>query len=115
MLSNAIQQVGTEELTYDQIKTANYQIHRDCSILRNRVRLLRNALSLSKKKIAENQTKASELMLIKEENELKCYEKMEKQRRKELQVVLNKENYERRKQDGQMRTKRIESHFQERD
>jgi hypothetical protein len=54
-------------------------------------------------------------MLIKEENELKCYEKMEKQRRKELQVVLNKENYERRKQDGQMRTKRIESHFQERD
>lgn len=78
MLSNAIQQVGSEELTYDQVKTANYQIQRDCSILRNRVRLLRSALSLSKKKVAENQTKAQELKRIKAENETKCYEKLEK-------------------------------------
>ena len=50
-LSNNIMKVSSEALSYGQVKSVHGQISRDCSLLRNRVRLLQSEMERSNKKI----------------------------------------------------------------
>ena len=65
-LSNNIMKLNQEKLSYGQVKCVRGQIQRDCSLLRNRVRLLQTEMMRSQKKIVETSRKAGQLRKVKE-------------------------------------------------
>lgn len=70
-LSNNIMKVSSEALTYGQVKSVHGQISRDCSLLRNRVRLLQSEMDKSNRKIAETTRRTDALKKVREDNFIK--------------------------------------------
>lgn len=69
-----------QDLSNGQVKIIHGQIRRDCSLLRNRVRMLQNEMMKANKKIEETKKKTYDIRLIKEQNDQKYMRKLEKGR-----------------------------------
>ena len=65
-LSNNIMKVNSDDLSYSQVKSVRGQISRDCSLLKNRVRLLQTEMERTNKKIAETSRKTEQLKKARE-------------------------------------------------
>ena len=77
-LSANIMQIDQSQLSIGQVKSVRGQIQRDCSLLRNRVRMLQSEMSKANKKIRETSHKTEEIRKIKEQNDLRYLKKTEK-------------------------------------
>ena len=96
MLAENIIDLEAHDLTNGQVKAIHGQIKRDCSLLRNRVRMLQTEMSKANKKIEETKKKTYDIRLIKEENDRKYLMKLEKQREAQEAAERNRLNMERR-------------------
>lgn len=69
-----------QDLSGGQVKAIHGQIKRDCSLLRNRVRMLQNEMAKANKKIEETKKKTYDIKMIRLENDQKYMVKLEKHR-----------------------------------
>lgn len=113
-LSNNIMKVSSEDLSYSQVKSVRGQIQRDCSLLRNRVRLLQTEMEKTNKKISETNRKTEMMKKAKEYNDARFKEKLEVHRLKEWQAKKNRELYEKKKEEENKRFGKINDYYQRR-
>lgn len=108
MAENVID-LEAHDLSHGQVKAIHGQIKRDCSLLRNRVRMLQTEMAKANKKIEETKKKTYDIRLIKEENDRKYLMKLEKQREAHEAAERNRLNMERRmKQSQDVRERRYQ-------
>ena len=69
-----------QDLSSGQVKAIHGQIKRDCSLLRNRVRMLQNEMLKANKKIEETKKKTKDIRQIKKQNDERYVKKLEKDR-----------------------------------
>lgn len=98
-----------QNLSNGQVKSIHNQIKRDCSLLRNRVRMLENEMLKANKKINETKKKTFDIKLIKKENDTKYLQKLEKQKVEQQASFRSKVFMEARlKQSNDMKEKRYQ-------
>ena len=66
----------SEELTYTQARAIRTQVQKDCELLRNRVRMLKNEMARARKKIEETRKKTRDIKVLKYENDIKFMKKI---------------------------------------
>ena len=87
----------SDSLTFVQTRQIKQQVERDCQLLRNRVRMLKNEMERARKKIDATNKKTEKIKELKVQNDKKYQEKMRFEAIKREQNKPNRENMERRR------------------
>lgn len=91
-LTQNITQIHPGDLSFGQVKSVRSQVKRDCSLLRNRVRMLQVEMERANKKIKDTSTKTQEVRQLKQRNDMKFIQKLEKERDHHLFMEQSRED-----------------------